>query len=91
MEKAKGVQLNGTDSLGGYRLQPPSETPTYSDLGIDKRDAHYWQPWHNFSPCPSPKPIALSHIPLYDKPNKAKAAGHNGGYCKQGAPTGGAL
>ena len=36
MEKAKGVQLNGTDSLGGYRLQPPSETPTYSDLGIDK-------------------------------------------------------
>ena len=24
MEKAKGVQLNGTDSLGGYRLQPPS-------------------------------------------------------------------
>ncbi len=43
MEKAKGVQLNGTDSLGGYRLQPPSETPTYSDLGIDKRDAHIWQ------------------------------------------------
>ncbi len=25
------------------RLQPTTAPPTYSDLGIDKRDAHIWQ------------------------------------------------
>jgi len=45
-EKAKGTrgQLIGKDSSGGYAVKPPeTETPTFKDLGVEKRDAHQWQ------------------------------------------------
>lgn len=38
-EKASGQLLNGRDSFGGCKLQPPIDTPTYAALGIEKTDA----------------------------------------------------
>jgi len=37
MEKNKGVRLSGRDNLGGIKLEPPTETPTLRELGIDKK------------------------------------------------------
>lgn len=35
----RGVIQLGMDGAGGCKLQPPAETPTYSDLGLEKTDA----------------------------------------------------
>jgi len=42
MEKNTGAMGIGSNQFE-VRLQPTTAPPTYSDLGIDKRDAHIWQ------------------------------------------------
>ena len=42
MEKNTGAMGSGSNQFE-VRLQPATAPQTYSDLGIDKRDAHIWQ------------------------------------------------
>ena len=37
MPKATGVRMAGRDAVGGYTSEPPKESPTLAEIGIDKR------------------------------------------------------
>jgi hypothetical protein len=41
MPKARGTRLKGgkRDASGGTKVLPPDNTPTYAELGLDKRTA----------------------------------------------------
>ena len=44
MPKNEGTAGKGRPSLGGTKMEPPKvQPPTYSELGIDKKDASNWR------------------------------------------------